>query len=183
MSERKQNFLPIKIGSAIATPLIVGGAIAFTHGRSIEDHRTKNREIAVGAIFRQADAVFPTPDRAGIDNAKTFTSQVQDELVTLIEQGKINEAKDALAQNSEGLKQAGQISENERLKSGVIVELSNKKGLGKPLGSSGYTALGVISFIGGAVSVMSGLLGQLDEWTTNRRLKNLRKTQESPTTL
>lgn len=172
-----------KFASAIATPLVIGGTVAFIHGNRVENRGAKNRQIQRDTISRQVDSIFPSYEDKAVDNSKQFITLIQRELADLIANGEINAAKERLALNSEGLQQLGIISQNETIKNNIKLEIVDKKGLDERGKGSWYTFGGFVAIIGIA-AIASGIMSDADAWLEKRKYRNAPDTNdESKTSL
>lgn len=184
MSERKSNFYMTKFASAIAAPLVIGGAVAVVHGRRIENSGAENRQVQRDTISRQVDSVFPSYDKNAVNNSKQLITLIQHELADLIANGEINAAKERLSLNSEGLQQLGVISQNETIKNNIKLEIVDKKDLDERGKGSWYSLFGGLTAVAGITGIASGFMSDADAWLEKRKYRNAPDTNdESKTSL
>ncbi len=170
MSERRLHIL--RAGTLIATPLAVVGSVAFAHGKNVENSGFKNRQTQKDAISRQVDELFPSYDQTAVENSSLLITHIQHELATLIAEGKIDDAKNTLNDNREGIKQLGLIQENEGLKNSIKSEIIDKKDLTERGKGSWYTLAGASAIVAGAMSFLSGAVGEASYVLTRRKQKS-----------
>lgn len=170
MSERR--FRILKAGTFIATPLAVVGSVAFAHGKNVENSGFRNRQTQRDAISRQVDGLFPSYDQNAVENASLLIPRLQHELATLIAEGKIDDAKNTLNDNRDGINQLGLIQENEALKSGIKSEIISKKDLTEYGKGSWYTLAGAGAIVAGTMSFLSGAVGEATYALTRRKQKS-----------
>lgn len=170
MSERRFHIL--RAGTLIAAPLAVVGSVAFAHGKNVENSGFRSRQTQRDTISRQVDALSPSYEPNAADNSSQFIAHIQHELAALVADGKIDDAKSTLAQNQEGIKQLGQIQQDETIKNSIKTEIINKKDLTEYGKGSWYTLAGAGAIVAGAMAFLSGTVGEASYALTRRKQKS-----------
>lgn len=180
MTERRGNFKFTKTVAVLATPFIIGGTASYIHGNNVENHGANNRQIQREAISKQVDELFPQYDQNAVDNSTQFITHIQHELASLISEGNLSQANRTIADNTEGLKQLGTISENETIKNNVKQEIINQKDLNELGKGSWYTLGGFFVAAMGVLTIASGAFSDTRIWLVRRTFGKSTNTSKTP---